>query len=121
MCSQALIRRMSQHAHLGIVGMLLEGNRLTRAPTLRCKAALLAKVQDEGRLLNENHAVLCGEGFAEAALSADQGVWCYSDSTAAPVCPVPWPRSSLGAGDRPPRRATAGPAPCDPGRWRENF
>src|SRR2546429_7285729 len=43
-----LIRMMSQHAHSEIVGMLPEGNWITRAPTLRRKAALLAKVQDEG-------------------------------------------------------------------------
>src|SRR5437016_13764518 len=44
---QNLIRQISQHAHSEIVGMLPEGNWLTRAPTLRRKAALLAKVQDE--------------------------------------------------------------------------
>src|SRR5579883_2004724 len=42
-----LIRQISQHAHSEIVGMLPEGNWITRAPTLRRKAALLAKVQDE--------------------------------------------------------------------------
>ena len=42
-----LIRQISQHVHSEIVGMLPEGNWLTRAPTLRRKAALLAKVQDE--------------------------------------------------------------------------
>jgi len=42
-----LIRMMSQHAHSEIVGMLPEGNWITRAPTLRRKMALLAKVQDE--------------------------------------------------------------------------
>ena len=44
---ETLIRQMSQHAHSEIVGMLPEGNWLTRAPTLKRKAALLAKVQDE--------------------------------------------------------------------------
>lgn len=43
-----LIRMMSQHAHSEIVGMLPEGNWITRAPNLRRKMALLAKVQDEG-------------------------------------------------------------------------
>ena len=43
-----LIRQISQHAHSEIVGMLPEGNWITRAPSLRRKAALLAKVQDEG-------------------------------------------------------------------------
>ena len=42
-----LIRMMSQHAHSEVVGMLPEGNWITRAPSLRRKAALLAKVQDE--------------------------------------------------------------------------
>jgi ring-1,2-phenylacetyl-CoA epoxidase subunit PaaA len=42
-----LIRMMSQHAHSEIVGMLPEGNWITRAPTLRRKMSLLAKVQDE--------------------------------------------------------------------------
>lgn len=42
-----LIRMMSQHAHSEIVGMLPEGNWITRAPSLRRKIALLAKVQDE--------------------------------------------------------------------------
>lgn len=44
---KTLTRQISQHAHSEIVGMLPEGNWLTRAPTLRRKAALLAKVQDE--------------------------------------------------------------------------
>ncbi|WP_373088541.1 1,2-phenylacetyl-CoA epoxidase subunit PaaA [Sneathiella sp.] len=43
-----LIRQMSQHAHSEIVGMLPEGNWLTRAPSLKRKAVLMAKVQDEG-------------------------------------------------------------------------
>ena len=41
------IRQISQHAHSEIVGMLPEGNWVTRAPTLKRKAILLAKVQDE--------------------------------------------------------------------------
>src|SRR3954469_23571264 len=41
------IRQISQHAHSEIVGMLPEGNWITRAPSLRRKAILLAKVQDE--------------------------------------------------------------------------
>ena len=41
------IRQISQHAHSEIVGMLPEGNWITRAPTLRRKVGLLAKVQDE--------------------------------------------------------------------------
>ncbi|MEO7080020.1 MAG: 1,2-phenylacetyl-CoA epoxidase subunit PaaA [Flavobacteriales bacterium] len=42
-----LVRQISQHAHSEIVGMLPEGNWITRAPTLRRKTILLAKVQDE--------------------------------------------------------------------------
>jgi ring-1,2-phenylacetyl-CoA epoxidase subunit PaaA len=42
-----LVRMMSQHAHSEVVGMLPEGNWLTRAPSLRRKISLLAKVQDE--------------------------------------------------------------------------
>ena len=45
---QTLIRQIAQHAHSEIVGMLPEGNWITRAPTLRRKAVLVAKVQDEG-------------------------------------------------------------------------
>jgi ring-1,2-phenylacetyl-CoA epoxidase subunit PaaA len=45
---QTHIRQMSQHAHSEIIGMLPEGNWITRAPSLRRKVALLAKVQDEG-------------------------------------------------------------------------
>jgi len=43
-----LIRQISQHAHSEVVGMLPEGNWITRAPSLRAKLVLLAKVQDEG-------------------------------------------------------------------------
>jgi ring-1,2-phenylacetyl-CoA epoxidase subunit PaaA len=41
------VRQISQHAHSEIVGMLPEGNWITRAPTLKRKAILLSKVQDE--------------------------------------------------------------------------
>ncbi|MBV2135081.1 1,2-phenylacetyl-CoA epoxidase subunit A [Pseudomonas sp. MAP12] len=44
---QTLIRQISQHAHSEIVGMLPEGNWLTRAPTLKRKLQLMAKIQDE--------------------------------------------------------------------------
>jgi ring-1,2-phenylacetyl-CoA epoxidase subunit PaaA len=43
-----LIRQISQHAHSEIVGQLPEANWITRAPSLRAKVILLAKVQDEG-------------------------------------------------------------------------
>ena len=45
---KTLIRQISQHAHSEIVGMLPEGNWISRAPSLERKAILLAKVQDEG-------------------------------------------------------------------------
>jgi ring-1,2-phenylacetyl-CoA epoxidase subunit PaaA len=45
---QQLIRMIAQHAHSEIVGMLPEGAWITRAPNLRRKLVLLAKVQDEG-------------------------------------------------------------------------
>lgn len=44
---QTLVRQISQHAHSEIVGMLPEGNWITRAPSLKRKATLIAKVQDE--------------------------------------------------------------------------
>src|SRR3981081_2033384 len=44
---QTLIRQVSQHAHSEIVGMLPEGNWISRAPSLRSRAILIAKVQDE--------------------------------------------------------------------------
>jgi ring-1,2-phenylacetyl-CoA epoxidase subunit PaaA len=44
---KTLVRQISQHAHSEIVGMLPEGNWITRAPSLKRKAILLAKVQDE--------------------------------------------------------------------------
>lgn len=44
---KTLIRQIAQHAHSEVVGMLPEGNWITRAPNLRRKAILLAKVQDE--------------------------------------------------------------------------
>jgi ring-1,2-phenylacetyl-CoA epoxidase subunit PaaA len=45
---KTLVRQISQHAHSEIVGMLPEGHWIARAPTLKRKAILLAKVQDEG-------------------------------------------------------------------------
>jgi len=44
---KTLIRQISQHAHSEVVGMLPEGNWVTRAPSLQRKAILLAKIQDE--------------------------------------------------------------------------
>ena len=44
---KTLVRQISQHAHSEVVGMLPEGNWISRAPSLKRKAILLAKVQDE--------------------------------------------------------------------------
>src|SRR5215204_2472518 len=44
---KTLIRQIAQHAHSEIIGMQPEANWITRAPTLKRKAILLAKVQDE--------------------------------------------------------------------------
>src|SRR6195256_989214 len=60
---RTLIRQISQHAHSEIVGMLPEGNWITRAPTLRRKAVLLAKVQDE-----------CGHGVYLYAAAETLGI-----------------------------------------------
>jgi ring-1,2-phenylacetyl-CoA epoxidase subunit PaaA len=60
---RTLTRQISQHAHSEIVGMLPEGNWLTRAPTLRRKAVLLAKVQDE-----------CGHGVYLYAAAETLGI-----------------------------------------------
>lgn len=43
-----LIRQISQHAHSEVIGMQPEGNWISRAPSLRAKKILLAKIQDEG-------------------------------------------------------------------------
>ena len=59
---KTLTRQISQHAHSEIVGMLPEGNWITRAPSLRRKAALLAKVQDE-----------CGHGLYLSAAAETLG------------------------------------------------
>lgn len=45
---QHLIRQISQHAHSEVIGMQPEGNWITRAPSLKSKKILLAKIQDEG-------------------------------------------------------------------------
>ncbi len=60
---RTLTRQISQHAHSEIVGMLPEGNWITRAPSLRRKAVLLAKVQDE-----------CGHGLYLYAAAETLGV-----------------------------------------------
>jgi ring-1,2-phenylacetyl-CoA epoxidase subunit PaaA len=64
-----LIRQISQHAHSEIVGMLPEGNWITRAPTLRRKAVLIAKVQDEG-----GHGMYLYSAAETLGISRDQMV-----------------------------------------------
>src|SRR3954466_8800718 len=66
-----LVRMMSQHAHSEIVGMLPEGNWITRAPRLRRKMSLIAKGQDEA---GHGLYVCCGTetlGVGRAQLGAD--------------------------------------------------
>ena len=74
-----LIRMMAQHAHSEVVGMLPEGNWITRAPSLRRKMTLIAKVQDEG---GHGLYIYCGtetlgvdrhETDAVAAVVRDEG------------------------------------------------
>ncbi len=60
---RTLIRQIAQHAHSEIIGMQPEGNWITRAPSLRRKVALLAKVQDE-----------CGHGLYLYAAAETLGV-----------------------------------------------
>ena len=67
---QTNIRQISQHAHSEIVGMLPEGAWITRAPSLKRKAILLAKVQDEAvcrfqllHCLSKCHLGLCEKYF----------------------------------------------------------
>ena len=46
---KTLVRQISQHAHSELIGMQPEGNWISRAPTLRRNASLLARAQDDGR------------------------------------------------------------------------
>ncbi|REJ85233.1 MAG: 1,2-phenylacetyl-CoA epoxidase subunit A [Bacteroidetes bacterium] len=62
-----LIRMMGQHAHSEIVGMLPEGNWITRAPSLKRKAVLLAKVQDEA-----GHGLYIYSGTETLGISRDE-------------------------------------------------
>ena len=64
---QNLIRQVSQHAHSEIVGMLPEGNWISRAPSLKRKAILIAKVQDLKRALS-GHALFSSISFGQLAL-----------------------------------------------------
>src|SRR5436305_12460922 len=66
---RTLIRQISQHAHSEIVGMLPEGNWLTRAPTLKRKAILMAKIQDEA-----GHGLYLYSAAETLGISRDQMV-----------------------------------------------
>lgn len=66
---KTLIRQISQHAHSEIVGMLPEGNWITRAPSLKRKAILLAKVQDEA-----GHGLYLYSAMETLGESRDQAV-----------------------------------------------
>ena len=66
-----LVRMMSQHAHSEVVGMLPEGNWITRAPSLRRKQTLLAKVQDEAGHGLYLYGAVETLGVAREALIAD--------------------------------------------------
>jgi len=66
---KTLIRQISQHAHSEIIGMQPEGNWLTRAPTLKRKAILLAKVQDEA-----GHGLYLYSAAETLGISRDQMV-----------------------------------------------
>jgi ring-1,2-phenylacetyl-CoA epoxidase subunit PaaA len=74
---QTLIRQMSQHAHSEIVGMLPEGNWITRAPSLKRKTILMAKVQDEG-----GHGAYLYSATETLGISRDQLIDQLLDGTA---------------------------------------
>lgn len=65
-----LVRQISQHAHSEVVGMLPEANWITRAPTLRRKMALLAKIQDEAG--HGLYLYAATETLNDGSLSADR-------------------------------------------------
>jgi len=71
------IRQISQHAHSEVVGMLPEGNWITRAPSLRRKVALLAKVQDEA-----GHGLYLYSAAETLGISRDELVEQLLDGTA---------------------------------------
>src|SRR6266568_1712096 len=66
---RTLVRQISQHAHSEIIGMHPEGNWITRAPSLRRKAVLLAKVQDEA-----GHGLYLYAGAETLGVSREQMV-----------------------------------------------
>ncbi len=74
---KTLIRQISQHAHSEYVGMLPEGNWVTRAPSLRRKAVLLAKIQDEA-----GHALYLYSAAETLGVSRDEMLEALHDGRA---------------------------------------
>ena len=74
---RTLVRQISQHAHSEIIGMQPEGNWLTRAPTLKRKAILLAKIQDEA-----GHGLYLYSAAETLGVSRDQMVAALLDGKA---------------------------------------
>ncbi len=68
---KTLVRQISQHAHSEIIGMQPEGNWITRAPSLRRKAILLAKVQDEAGHGLYLYSAAEALGFSRYQMEAD--------------------------------------------------
>ena len=74
---KTLVRQISQHAHSEVIGMQPEGNWITRAPSLRRKAVLLAKVQDEA-----GHGMYLYSAAETLGISRDQMVEQLLDGSA---------------------------------------
>jgi ring-1,2-phenylacetyl-CoA epoxidase subunit PaaA len=95
---QTLIRQISQHAHSEIVGMLPEGNWISRAPSLKRKVVLIAKVQDEGghgmylysaaETLGISRAQMCAQLLSGAAKYSS--IFNYPTLTWADVGAIGW-------------------------------
>ena len=89
---KTLVRQISQHAHSEIVGQLPEGNWVTRAPTLKRKAILLAKIQDEAGhgLYLYSAAETLGVSRDELLAALHSGIWLMmaEPSTSQPMAPM---------------------------------
>ena len=72
-----LVRQMSQHAHAEVIGMQPEGNWITRAPSIRSKKILLAKIQDEG-----GHGLYLYSAAETLGVSRDQFIQWLHDGKA---------------------------------------
>jgi ring-1,2-phenylacetyl-CoA epoxidase subunit PaaA len=95
---KTLVRQISQHAHSEVVGMLPEGNWVTRAPTLKRKTILLAKIQDEA-----GHGLYLYSAAETLGTSRDQlvdalhsGKAKYSSISTTPRSPGPTSAPSAG-------------------------